>query len=135
MFRGHIVNKDILVTVDVCSPGEGAAIGRKIAGAGFPFLLRQPLYFFGGDVKQPDVVVSIAGIGGDEQLPAIGRPVGGGINFFTTVPGQVLAVSASQLDYINVGVFAGGIAIGIGDPLAIARPQWIDLVALFGFTM
>ena len=128
----QIVQVDIGIAVDVGGPGDGLAVGRKIAAFDFPFVLGEPIDFLGGDIQQADVVIAVAGIRGDQQMLSVGREIVGGVKLFALVRRQQRALAGGNFGDEDIGIRALGLLLGVGDPLAVGGPDGIDIHLVLG---
>src|SRR6266852_3414150 len=60
-----VIQVDVGVAIYVRVVSQKLAVGREALARNFPFVLREPADFLACDVEQADVVVAVAGIGGD----------------------------------------------------------------------
>ena len=123
---------DVGVAVHVGGPGDGLAVGRKIAAFDFPFVLGEPVDFLGGDIEQADIVVAVAGIRGDQQALAVGREVVGGVELFALVRREQRALAGGNFGDEDIGIRALGLLLGVGDPLVVGGPDGIDVHLVLG---
>src|SRR5580765_152844 len=82
----EIMQINIFVAFHVCGESYVLSIRRKLASANFPLVLGEPFdlprseypvqFAFRAEVEQSDVVVTIRGVRGDEDLPAVGNRTG-----------------------------------------------------------
>src|SRR5208283_2170949 len=71
------IQVEIGAALDVRAVSQKFAIGSKFLPINLPLVLREPVDFLRRGVKQAGVVIAIAGIGGDENVPAVRRNVSG----------------------------------------------------------
>src|SRR5690242_10287175 len=67
----EVVKVNVGIAVHVRGPGYEFSVGRKIAAGNFPLVLSEPVDFFGGDFEQPDVVIAVASVRGNQQALAV----------------------------------------------------------------
>src|SRR5271169_810470 len=71
----EVIQVNVAVAIHVAGVGQNLAVGREASTRTFPLFPREPADFLAWYVEQTDVVVAVAGIGGDQNVFAIGRNI------------------------------------------------------------
>ena len=76
---------DVFVAVDIGAEGEALAVGGEFAAADFPFVLGEPGDLLACDFEKADIVVSVAGVRGEQNVLAVGRNIVARVALFAAV--------------------------------------------------
>src|SRR5260370_15567526 len=99
-----VVQVDVGVALYIRGESQELAVGRKALAGKFPIVLREPADFFARVVQQADVVVAVAGVGGDQNTFAVGRNVIGRVSAFAVMRRQKPTFRGRNLDGIVLPV-------------------------------
>ena len=111
--RRQIVEIDVDVAVDIRDVGQRFSIRREASALDFPFVLREPVNLFGGDIEQPNVVVSVGGVRCDLNIFAIGRDVGRFESLLAFVRRKQRVLRSGNIDRVDVGFRAFGLLLRV----------------------
>src|SRR3979409_1050438 len=101
-----------------------AAIGREAATGDFTRIVFKPVNFFGGDVEESGVLVTVGGVRCDQDVLAVGRNIVGLVESLAFMRGQQRALGTGDVDHKYVVIGALRLLLCVDDELPVFRPDW-----------